>query len=212
MYGAGIPEPVAGSISSDMLADGAVSVAKLASAAQARLLTYLEPWERTSRMNQTVNSTRTLTADLAYFIYQGRTTQAATWARVYGFLTTVAAGTVASEIGLFSTPAAPNGASQTVTKLVATDTLDDLVSASGKKGNASAFATLIPAGTYLWAGIRAQYGTTQPTFTALQGDFASGGVLTTATAGALTGAGPWTGSPFGAVAGATGPALLVTLD
>ena len=52
----------------------------------------------------------------------------------------------------------------------------------------------MPAGTNLWAGIRAVMGTTQPTLAGLCMDFGEGLTLSTAVAGALTNAGPWTGA------------------
>ena len=129
----------------------------------------------------------------AYFVYLGRTVQAITPKFVEFYVTGAGAGTQTAEVGFFSTPAAPNKAAQTVSKLVSTGTVNSLT-ATGVCRNTSAFATSIPAGTHVWAGIRTAMATTQPTIAGLVNDYAQGHVLSTAGSGALTGTGTWTGA------------------
>lgn len=156
------------------------------------------------------NGTCIFDSDFAYFIYMGRVAVVTMTIQYVCFrVTSAGGGAQTAEVGLFSTPSAPNGASQTVTKLTATGSLDSLTT-NGYKANSSAFSYNIAGGTHLWAGIRTAMATTQPTTNAIQRhEDTSGSVLVTATAGALTGSGPWTGD---LPAGEQIPDLIVTLD
>lgn len=133
------------------------------------------------------------TSDTAYWIYVGRVPRAFTPAYANFSVGSAGSGAQTAEIGFFSTPASPNGANQTVTKIVSTGSISSLTS-TGVKRNSSAFTTEIAAGTYLWIGIRTAMATTQPGCNYCSRDWARGTLLATATAGALTNAGPWTGS------------------
>lgn len=135
----------------------------------------------------------TPTDDTAYFVYLGQTTKAITPKHVEFSVATAGVGAQTAEVGFFSSPTAPAKANQSLTKLVSTGTVDDLTT-TGVKRNTSAFATSIPRGTHLWAGIRISMATTQPELVSLGHDFAQAQVLETASAGALTAAGPWTGA------------------
>jgi hypothetical protein len=121
------------------------------------------------------------------------------------------AGAQTAEVALGSTPLGPNKANQSVTKLCATGTVDALTT-TGLKRNTAAFNQTVPAGTHLWAGIRTAMATTQPTIFGRWGDFSQGYMLRTASAGVLTGAGPWTGAKVTAAAGWSGPDLRATVD
>lgn len=158
-------------------------------------------------------STIGFAADRAYFVYVGQLTTARTPKHVEIHVQTAGSGAQTAEVGLFSSPAAPNKASQSLTKLVSTGTVDDLTT-TGIKRNTSAFATSIPAGTHLWAGIRTNMATSQPTLAALGRDWLQGRILETSTAGALTGAGPWTGAIVALVGPGigAGPELRVVFD
>jgi hypothetical protein len=135
----------------------------------------------------------TLTSGVAYFVYLGRTVTALTPKHVEFFVSTAGSGAQTGEAGFFSSPNSPNKAAQTLTKLVATGTLDSLTT-TGVKRNTAAFATSVPAGTYLWAGLRTAMATAQPAIAGLCMDFSQGRILSTAGAGVLTGTGPWTGA------------------
>lgn len=126
-----------------------------------------------------------LTEDTAYFVYLGKTNKRLNAKKVLFHVVTGGSGAQTAEVGLFSSPAAPNRAAQTLTKLAATGTLGDLTG-TGVLGNSSDFGTSIPAGTHLWAGIRTAMATNEPQVYGLTADMSAGNVLSTATAGALT--------------------------
>lgn len=168
--------------------------------------------QRCYRSRLSSNGTLLLTEDTAYFVYMGYTTEAVTPLHVKFAITTNGTGGQTAEVGLFSTPLAPNGTSQTLTKLVADGTLDDLTSGNAVKGNTSAMATQIAPGTHVWAGLRTAMATNEPTCTTLTRDYSRGEVLSTATAGALTGSGPWTGALITHSVAGQCPDLVMTLD
>jgi len=175
-------------------------------------LTYIEPVERVFRSELSTNPTPFLAiSGTAYFVYVGRTVIAIAPPRISLHCTTAGLGTQIAEIGLFSTPSAPNGASQSLTKLVSTGTVDSLTS-TGRKRNTSAFATELNVNTYLWAGVRFAMATTQPTVMGLFADISTGCILQLTGAGALTGAGPFTGSVIAVNTAAVCPDLRITLD
>jgi hypothetical protein len=156
----------------------------------------------------------TVVSGTAYFVYLGLLTALAQPKFVEFFATAPGSGSQAAEVGFFSSPAAPNKANQSLTKLVSTGGVDALTT-SGVKRNTSAFATDIAAGIHLWAGIRIAMATTQPTISGLCADFSQGRVLQTPAAGVLTGAGPFTGAIIGQgsyVNTALVPDLRATLD
>lgn len=152
-----------------------------------------------------------LTADKAYFVYLGQTPGPMIPKYVEFFCVTAGVGLEAEEVGLFSTPAPPNKSAQAVTKIASSSGITTLLS-TGMKRNSTAFNSTVPASTHLWAGIRTNLAVTQPTLISLYNDMAQGQLLTTATAGALTGAGPWTGSIITASAVGVCPDLRATLD
>jgi hypothetical protein len=159
----------------------------------------------------TRNATFLLITNTAYWVYLGRVLANFTPKYVEFVVSVIGAGTAVAEVGFFSTPSAPNKVGQQVTKLVATGTVDALTS-TGVKRNTSAFSTVVNAGTHLWAGIRTAMGTTQPSIWGLGIDMAQGNVLSTATSGALTGTGPWTGAIITHSTSAVCPELRGTLD
>ena len=167
--------------------------------------------QRVFRSPLGAGGTFTLIEDTAYFVYVGQV-PACTPKYVEFQVTTAGSGAQTAEVGLFSTPSAPNKASQSLTKLVADGTLDNLASGTGIRRNTSAFSTAIADGTHLWAGVRTAMATNEPTLRGIELDFAQGYVLSTATAGALTGTGPWTGALTAGGTVTIGPTLRVTLD
>lgn len=147
----------------------------------------------------------------AYYVYVGRIVKPITVTFVEFHVTTAGAGAQTAEVGLFSTPNPPNKSGQTLTKIVATGTVDS-VTTTGVKRNTSTFAQAISAGTHLWAGVRFAMATTQPTCGGLAGDMSQGHVHTTTGGGALTGLSTAAGS-IPAIATATvAPDLRVVLD
>lgn len=135
-----------------------------------------------------------IVAATAYFVYLGHIKEPITIQRVYtAAVGTVGSGTQTAEIGLFSTPDRPNRSGQTLTKIVASGSVDSFTS-NGPKRNTSAFAQLITPGTFLWAGIRISLTGTQPRVMYVCGDRLLGYVLTLAGAGALTASSTFSGS------------------
>ena len=137
-----------------------------------------------------------LVSGTAYFVYVGRTTQPIVPVAVEFYVSTPGAGSNSVEVGLFSTPEAPNKAGQSLTKLAAIGTadIDSLLSAGVKSNSNLAFGYSVPAGTYLWAGIHTASYSTQPRLAGLCQDYGEGLALSTSSAGVLTGSGPWAGS------------------
>lgn len=153
------------------------------------------------------------TTGVGYWSYVGLTQAPMTVKFVEVMVTGAGAGAQTAEIGLFSTPLAPNKAGQSLTKIVATGTVDSLIT-TGVKRNTASFALAVAAGVHLWAGIRTAMATTQPSVLGLAGDIAQGQYLTAAAPGALTAAGPFTGAIVGADTALSWrvPQLTVTLD
>jgi len=147
----------------------------------------------------------------AYYIYVGRAAQDITPKFVEFHITSAGAGTDTKEVGLFSTPNAPSKSAQTLTKIVATGTVDAGTS-TGVKRNTSAFATLVPKGTHLWAALRTALATTQPTTGGLAADMSQGHILTTTGGGALTGLSSASGALVAVATVTVAPELRVTMD
>lgn len=165
---------------------------------------FAAPWGTRSTGNAV------LTADTAYFIYCGRTAAAMTPKYVRAMLSSLASGAQVLQVGIFSTAAAPNGSAQTVTKIIATGTCDDVTTGVNQlKGNASAFSTSIPAGTYVWAAIYSNMATIQPGYHRIQ-EYGRGAALSTASSGLLTASSTFTAAPISTTA--TVPDLYITLD
>jgi hypothetical protein len=150
------------------------------------------------------------TSGTAYWIFVGRTNRDLVIKFVEFNVNVIGVGAQTAEIGLFSTPSPPNKTNQSLTKLVATGTVDSLTT-TGMKRNTAAFATVIPAYTNLWAGLRIAMATTQCDITSMGRDLSEGAILTLAASGVLTGAGPFAGV-IPANTSVQGPDLRATLD
>ena len=154
-----------------------------------------------------------LTSDKAYFVFVGKTNQVCAPQYVEFIVGTAGAGAQTAEVGLFSTASGPTrNTALTMNKIVATGTIGDLTTTGATLRNTAAFATSVAAGTYLWAGIRTAMAATQPYLSALFWEWGDGFVLSCAGAGALTAAGPWTGSIIAYASPPVTPMLKVTLD
>lgn len=138
---------------------------------------------------------------VAYFVYLGRTRRRLTAQKVLFHVSTAGASTQVGEVGLFSSPTAPNRAAQTLTKICASGTLDDLT-AAGVKGNTTAFAQDVDAGTELWAGYRVDMASTEPAVFGLTNDLSCGQILSLAAATAFTAASTYAGGLIAVAASA----------
>lgn len=143
-------------------------------------------------------------ADTAYWVYMGIAPYAITIAYIRTTLTVNGGGAQTMEVAVASSATAPTGSALTLTKIAATGSFDDLTTGAAKRvKNSSALGALVPAGTPWWTGIRTNFATTQPTFTALIRDDGLGRLCSTASAGALTSGSSWTATPIAFVADAT---------
>jgi len=186
---------------------------KLGNASPNRLLSSMEggDTQRVFASHLTQGGTFLTISGTAYYVYIGRAAQDLTVKFVEFHITTAGAGTDTKEVGLFSTPSAPNKSAQTLTKIAATGTVDSGTT-TGAKRNTASFAQAVPAGTHLWAAFRGALATTQITALGLANDMSQGRILTTTGGGALTGVTTAAGT-IPAIATATvAPALRVTLD
>lgn len=150
--------------------------------------------------------------DTAYWVYVGCSPRARTIAHVEFRLATGGAGTQTAEVALASSPLSPNKTAQVLTKIAADGTLGDVTGAAGIYRNTTTMAASVAAGVHLWAGVRFAMSITQPILRALTSDWGEGYILATATPGALTGTGPWTGALVAEAVTAQGPALRVVSD
>jgi hypothetical protein len=132
-----------------------------------------------------------LVSGTAYWVYLGYVAKALSLATLKYYIATTGAGAQAAEFALTSAPSPPNGAAQSLTKIFGVAIAANLTVATAIQSQA--FAQAIPAGTFLYGGIRTAMAVTQPTFNCLIGDFADGRILSTPASGVLTGAGPWSG-------------------
>ena len=132
-------------------------------------------------------------ADTAYFAYLGRAIRNFTPKFVVANVDVIGAGAQVAEVGFFSTPSSPNKAGQSLSKIVASASVDTLTTL-GAKRNTAAFGTLVLSGTYLWAGIRVNMAVTEPRFAPYGRDRGQGALLSQAAAAAFTTAGPWAGA------------------
>ena len=145
------------------------------------------------RSNLPTVAAAALTEAVAYFVYLGRTSRRLTAQKVLFHVTTGGTGAQTAECGIFSSPTAPNRAGQTLTKIVATGTLDALTG-TGVLGNTTAFAQDVDAGTHLWYGIRTAMATNEPEITGITLDVGQGRLLTLPASGALTAATTFAGA------------------
>lgn len=178
-----------------------------------RMAKGVEPMERCFRsILPDLGTGFTLVSGTAYAIYLGRTNVTMTPKFVrFNVRTGRAAGTQTCEVGFFSSTSAPNKGTLTLTKLVATGTVDDTTT-TGLKGNTSAFSTSVAAGTYLWAVIRDASVNGQPGIYGLVFDNGQGLCLSVA-ASALTGVTSINGAVIAANAATTTcPDLSGSLD
>lgn len=116
-------------------------------------------------------------------------------------------------MGVFSTTSAPDGTTKSFVKLAASGTLDDVTTGAAKTfQNTTDFAHTLATATHVWIGVRFDMGTTQPTLRFSNSpDFDLGYYQRTAGAGALTGAGPWTGALNAVSVTAVGPMMWLML-
>jgi hypothetical protein len=133
-----------------------------------------------------------LASGTAYFSYLGYVSFPFTPKHLGFHMNAAGTGAQTAELGLFSSPGSPNRAAMTLTKLIADAVVDSLTAAGPLiRRNTNPWATLIPAGTHLWGGLRVAMAATQPTIGAVGGDMLQGYSQWCAASGVLTGLGPF---------------------
>ena len=173
------------------------------------LIDDVDDGPRTLHSHLTAIGNITCASGRAYFVYLGYCRRPVTLARIVTFVAVVAdSGTQTAEVGYFSTPSAPNRASQVLTKIAATAALG----LTSLKTQTTALSAVIPAGTHLWVAYRGALATTQPTFRGLGYDFLDGSCLTTSGATALTSGTTYTGTVPTDSTSATCPDLRAARD
>jgi len=151
-------------------------------------------------------------ADKAAFVYIGYFPKSVTVKYVSMHNQTGGSGAQVAEVGLFSTPLAPNKGGQTLTCLAASGSIGDLTT-TGMLRNSSSLNYAVPAGTHLWAGMRTDMATTQPECRSVGGDWGSGTTLYTNSAAVFSASNTYSGSvPTAAYFDADAPDLRVELD
>lgn len=100
---------------------------------------------------------------VAYFEYLGQVARTVTLNKVYFVTSGAAAGTLVQELGVATTPEAPNGALQTLTIRALDNTAGAYTGATGRYSNSANLAYTPPVGEHIWVFARWQPSTTQVT-------------------------------------------------
>ena len=111
----------------------------------------------------------------------------------------LAAGTQVIEVGLATTTSAPDGNAQTFTVVAVTGNLPDLTTGTMPllRQNTTAFAYAVSPGIHLWAAMRCNFATTQPTTLGVSQDLSMGMIQRTASvATPLTVGTSYLGAPY----------------
>jgi hypothetical protein len=193
---------------------GAVSPAALATALQWNNVAPPSSQRRFRSSWPDDGAANITTADQLICVYVGKTTQPTTCKFVEFYISIVGLGAQTAEVGLFSSPSAPNKAGQNLTCLAVDGTLDSLLVGTGTKRNTTAFSAgagfTVPDGTHIWAGLRTNMATTQPNVVRLLVGMKDGSVLQTNTAGVIALGGVYAGTVL--VDGTQPPNLQIAMD
>lgn len=155
------------------------------------------------------------TTGVAYWVYVGRVPVTKILKQIRSVLTVNAVGAATIELALASGAAPGVGVNQTLVKVWAEGAIDqDLTTGAIKLFRNNAANAVASGVIHAWLGIRTAYATTQPTLAGLTRYYGNGELCSTAAAGALTGAGPWTGTAIAFATPTTipGPDLWATMD
>lgn len=123
-----------------------------------------------------------------YMVYIGRQATPFTSAKVDFAVTTVAVGTQAAEVGIFTSPLPPQRAAQTLTCVAANASLADLTAGTGVFSTTLAYSPGgHESGQHLWVGCRFAFTSTptQPQLYGLTGDFGEGAILSLTSSGVI---------------------------
>lgn len=160
-------------------------------------------WSPTMQRTNTTFNPATTTA---YFVYIGEVESVFTPKYVRFFQST--AGTLSvNEVGIFTTTAAPNASSQTLTKV----TSGVFAAGTGMIKNTSAFSTALTVGAHIWIGFNSTW-SVQPVLNGLADDYGTGSYLTVASPTAFASGTSYSGVATTTMAALTGvcPDLVLT--
>lgn len=152
-----------------------------------------------------------MVASKAYWLYVGLFDAFSSVNTLRYTLSVVGVGAQVAELALASTPAAPNGNTQTLTKIFADAVTASLTVGTGLKTQ-TGIAQSIAAGTHLWVGIRTNMAVTQPQLEARDGRRHDGRILATSGAGVLTGSSSWVGTVGDTTDDDANPTIIVCRD
>jgi hypothetical protein len=102
-------------------------------------------------------------AGVAYFTYLGQVARTGTFNKVYFVTSGVATGTLVQELGVATTPNAPDGTVQPLTIRALDNTAGAYTGAVGRYSNSGNLAYTPPVGDHIWVFARWQPSGTQPT-------------------------------------------------
>jgi hypothetical protein len=100
---------------------------------------------------------------VAYFEYLGQVARTATFNKVYFVTSGAATGTLVQELGVATTPNAPDGTLQTLTVRALDSTAGAYTGATGRYSNSANLAYTPPVGEHIWVFARWQPSGTQVT-------------------------------------------------
>lgn len=127
----------------------------------------------------------------AYFCYVGYWPANSVWQHACVWVTTGGGDNIPAEIGIFSSPLAPAGSPQVLTRLAATQTLDGLNIGTAAHRNLVQFGLTLATATHLWGGIRTNVNGAEPTCPGHHYDGQECQLLTFNSAPALTSTTSW---------------------
>jgi len=177
-----------------------------------RQVTAVNQYERCLRSVLTTRAGSAPGSQTAWWTYLGYTVESLLIKYVEFYVSVVGVGTQVAEVGLFSTPLAPNKTAQTITKLTSTDTLDSLTVGIGVKRNTNSLNYRVDPGVHLWAGVRFSMQTTQPNIVGLSGDCNQGRVLLKTSSASFASGSTWASALFTDAGAVTGYHIMATLD
>jgi hypothetical protein len=162
----------------------------------AALRAYSQPADSPLQLNTQVKNTNLIPtttsfspgSGTAYFVYLGQVARIGTYNKIYFVTSGAATGALVQELGVATTPEAPNGALQTLTIRALNSTAGDYTGAAGRYSNTTNLAYTPPVGEHIWVFARWQPAGTQVTIsTGLCCDLGQYSVFTFASIGtALT--------------------------
>lgn len=141
------------------------------------------------------STTQATSSGTIYWCYVGYLPKGTVIKRVRVGVSSLGTGAQTAEVGVFTGTGPPNFAAQTLTKVWASGSVDDLTVGTGFKGNTADNTVALRNDAHVWVGFRNAMASTQVTTHVLQRDWGQGHLMQTVGAGAMTGSNTFTGTP-----------------